>query len=90
MCKAKDSLPEPVDYKEKSMKFSDTLDKLLDPELDAGFKNRHLKDILEKIEYDRPPTIKITNENKKELGYDKVPKGKMFHTEPFEISIFIK
>jgi len=90
LCKARDSLPEPVDYRELSMKFSDTLDKLQDPELDAGFKNRHLKDILEKIVYDRPPTVRITNENKELLGYDKLEKGKMFHTEPFEISIIVK
>jgi len=90
LCKAKDSLPEPIDYKELYMKFSDTLDKLQDPELDAGFKNRHLKDIIEKIVYDRPPTIKITNENKKQLGYEKLERFNMFHTEPFEISIIIK
>lgn len=90
LCKARDSLPEPVDYKELSIKFSDTLDKLQDPELDAGFKNRHLKDIIEKIVYDRPPTVRITNENKELLGYDKLEKGKLFHTEPFEISIIIR
>lgn len=90
LCKAKESIPEPVDYGELAIKFSATLKILKDPKIDAAIKNLHLKDIIEKIEYDRPPTVKITNENKKELGYEKLPKGKMFHTEPFEISIIIK
>lgn len=90
LCEAKESIPEPIDYKERAVKFTETLNKLLDPGIDASIKNMHLKDIIEKIEYDRPPTIKITNENKKELGYDKLPKGKMHHAEPFEIWITIK
>ena len=90
LCKAKESIPEPIDYKELAIKFTNTLDILLDPEINASYKNMHLKDIIEKIEYHRPPNIKITNENKKALGYEKLEKGKMFHVEPFEISIIIK
>ncbi len=90
LCKAKDSIPDPIDYRELAVKFSDTLDILQDPTKDASIKNMHLKDIIEKIEYYRPPNIKITNENKKELGYDKIGRKNMFHSEPFEISIIIK
>ena len=50
----------------------------------------HLKNIIEKIEYDRPENIKITNENKEQLGYTKLGRKNVFHTEPFEISIIIK
>jgi hypothetical protein len=90
LCKAKESMPEPIDYGERAVKFTETLNILLDPDIDASIKNMHLKDIIEKIEYDRPPNIKITNENKEQLGYTKLGKGKMFHSEPFEISIIIK
>lgn len=90
LCDAKESMPEPIDYGKMAVKFSETLEMLQDPTLDATIKNMHLKDIIEKIEYDRPPNVKITNENKKQLGYDKLEKGKMFHNEPFEISIIIK
>ena len=90
LCKAKDSIPDPIDYKELSMKFTDTLNKLKDPTIEASIKNMHLKDIIEKIEYDRPPNVKITNENKEELGYTKLGRKNMFHTEPFEIWITIK
>ena len=90
LCKAKDAIPEPVDYRDLSIKFSETLAMLQDPEIDASIKNMHLKDIIEKIEYDRPPNVKITNENKEALGYDKLSRKNMFHTEPFEIFITIK
>lgn len=90
LCEAKESIPEPVNYKELSIKFTETLNMLKDPAIEASIKNMHLKDIIEKIEYDRPPNIKLTKENKTRLGYEKLEKGKMFHNEPFEISITIR
>lgn len=90
LCKAKDAIPEPINYKELSVRFTKTLDILQDPKIDASIKNMHLKNIIEKIEYDRPPNVKITNDNKEELGYTKLGRKNMFHTEPFEISIIIK
>ena len=90
LCKAKESIPEPIDYKELAIKFTDTLDILQDPEINASYKNRHLKDIIEKIEYTRPPNVKITNKNKEQFGYTKLERFNMFHCEPFEISIIIK
>lgn len=90
LCDAKDAIPEPIDYGELTIKFTDVLQMLKDPSIDASMKNMHLKDIIEKIEYERPETIRITNKNKAELGYDKVEKGKTFHNEPFEITITIK
>ena len=90
LCTAKNAIPEPVDYKELSVKFTETLNMLKDPNINASIKNMHLKDIIEKIEYDRPPNVKITNENKEQLGYDKLGRNNVFHSEPFEISITIK
>lgn len=90
LCDARDAIPEPVNYGELTVKFTDTLKMLKDPDIDASIKNMHVKDIIERIEYYRPPNVKITTENKESLGYDKIPKGKTFHSEPFEISIIIK
>lgn len=89
LCKAKESMPEPINYKEQILKFTDALEKLEDSNVDATVKNRHLKNIIERIEYDRPPTVKITNENI-HLYNPERKKGVMFHTEPYEISIIIK
>jgi oligoribonuclease NrnB/cAMP/cGMP phosphodiesterase (DHH superfamily) len=90
LCEAKDAVPEPIDYRERVVTFRETLEMLKDPSINASVKNMHLKDIIEKIEYDRPPNVKITNENKEQLGYGKLGRKNMFHSEPFEISIFIR
>lgn len=90
LCDAKDAIPEPIDYGERAVTFRETLEILKDPSKDTNIKNMHLKNIIEKIEYYRPPTVKITKENAKELGYDKLGRNDIFHAEPFEISIIIK
>ena len=50
----RDSMPEPVDYRKKKAMFSEALDTLLDPEVDALKKNKLLKQCIERIEYSRP------------------------------------
>lgn len=93
LCKAKESVPDPVDYREQIVKFTETIAMLEDPNLDAATKNKHLGDIVERIDYYRPPTVKITNENK-HLYVDDVGtgvgKGLKYHREPYEIHITIK
>jgi hypothetical protein len=70
LCNAKDSIPDPVDYREQIVKFTDTIEALENPNLSASEKNRHLSDIIERIEYYRPPTVKITKANRHLYGYD--------------------
>lgn len=93
LCKAKDSVPDPIDYKDQIIKFTDTIKKLEDPNLDALTKNRHLSEIVERIEYYRPPNVKLTKANRHLYGYDKLNgpgKGLKYHREPYEIHITIK
>lgn len=89
LAKAKGSMPEPIDYKEELLKFKDALDALRDPEIDAKTKNRFLKDIIDRIEYERGSTVKITKANAKEYGYDTV-KGLQWHTPPYKIKLKLK
>lgn len=89
LCKAEESMPEPIDYKEKVLKFTDALTALRDPNISAKIKNRYLKDIVERIDYDRPPNIRITKQNAAKYGTT-TAKGMKFHQEPFKISIKIK
>jgi hypothetical protein len=90
LCKARESVPEPVDYRDLIVKFSDAYDMLQDPSIDASTKNRHLKTIIDKIEYERPPAIHINKSNYHQYGYQSVPKGRVYHWEPYEITIKIK
>ena len=53
LCKAYESMPEPVDYTEKIITFSDALKALQDPNEDALKKNYLLKACIERIEYSR-------------------------------------
>lgn len=60
LCKAYESMPEPVDYQEKIAKFKDALSALQNPVLDAQTKNTLLKACIDRIEYkrDKPERIK--------------------------------
>jgi hypothetical protein len=89
LCKAEASMPEPVDYKEKILTFTDALNALRDPNISAKIKNRYLKDIVERIDYERAPNVRITKENAARYGTT-TSKGMKFHQEPFKISITIK
>lgn len=88
--KAEDSMPRQIDYKDRVLKFTDALRILNDPKLDAKTKNQYLKDIIDRIEFERPPNVKITNENKHEFGYEKLGRKDMFYTPPYKISIKLK
>lgn len=88
--KAEDSVPQQIDYKDRVMKFTDALRALDDNSLTSEIKNRYLKDIIDKITFDRPPTVKITNETKHEYGIEKLTRKNMYHTPPYKISIKLK
>ena len=89
LCKAYESVPKPVDYKDKIVRFTDALDALKDPNISASIKNRYLKDIIERIEYERPPFVRITKKNAN-LYPEDVEKGLYYHADPYKISIRIK
>ena len=89
LTKAKGSMPKQVDYREEMLKFEDALDALEDPDVDAKVKNQFLKNIIEKIEYERGTTVRITKENSKEYGID-TSKGLKWYTPPYEIKMKLK
>ena len=89
LCKAYESIPKPVDYKTKVLKFADALAALEDPTVSAKIKNEYLKEIIEKIDYERPAPIRITKENAEKYNTT-TSKGMKFHNEPYKISITIK
>ena len=62
LCKAYESMPEPVDYEEKLVKFKDALNALRNPEADAQTKNRLLKACIERIDYSREKPTRIKSQ----------------------------
>lgn len=53
LCKAYESMPDPVDFEEKLMTFKNALDALKNPDVPAKQKNVLLKACIERIEYNR-------------------------------------
>jgi hypothetical protein len=62
LCKAYESMPEPVDYEVKVKNFSDALNALKNPDVDAQEKNRLLKACIERIDYTRDKPQRIQSQ----------------------------
>ena len=72
LCKAYESMPEPVDYEEKIEQFTTALNAMQDAKMDAATKNRLLKDCFERIEYHRDAPQRIKSQQVR--YYDKEQK----------------
>ena len=89
LCKAEESMPQPIDYKTKIIKFTDALTALKDPNVPTKLKNQYLKDIIERIDYERAPIVRITKENAKRYNMT-IGKSLQYHVEPYKIRISLK
>jgi hypothetical protein len=89
LAKAKGSIPKQIDYREEMMKFEDALDALEDPDVDAKVKNQFLKNIIDRIEYERSSTVRITKYNAEYYGIE-VGKGTKWYTPPYNIRMKLK
>jgi DNA invertase Pin-like site-specific DNA recombinase len=58
LCKAYESMPEPIDYEEQLLRFKDALEALNDPECSAEKKNKLLKNCIERIDYKREKAVR--------------------------------
>lgn len=87
--KAKDSAPKHIDYKDELIKTTDALKALEDADIDAKITNQYLKSIIERIEYDRPPIVRISKDNAEKYGVD-TEKGLQYHVAPYTIRVKLK
>ena len=69
LCKAYESMPEPIDYEERLLRFKDALEALDDPEVSAEKKNKLLKACIERIDYKREKAVRIKSQQTR--YYDK-------------------
>ena len=72
LCKAYESMPEPIDYEERLLRFKDALEALDNPNVSAEKKNKLLKACIERIDYHREKAVRI--KSKQERYYDKEQK----------------
>ena len=89
LCDARESMPQPIDYEEKVYRFTDAVTALRDPNISAEIKNQYLKDIVERIDYERPPTVRITKANSEKYGIP-LTRGAQYYRPPYKMSITIK
>lgn len=96
LCKAYESMPQPVDYKEMIIKFTVALSALTDSETDAETKNKLLKDCIDRIEYhrDAPQRIKSAAKrvtvNGRRIRPDGLPTGANWTSPEIELDVKLK
>ena len=98
LCKAYESMPDPVDYQDKIMMFSDALNALRDPNVDAAEKNKLLKRCINRIECSREKPERIKSQQVR--YYDKEQKrtrwksplktGGNWTSPPIELDVKLK
>lgn len=81
LCKAYESMPEPVDYTEKIAQFTEALEALRNPTADVAETNRLLKNCIERIEYHRDAPQRVKSQQVR--YYDKEQK-RTRHTSPLK------
>lgn len=100
MCNARKSMPDPVDYRDKVVRFRKALEALDDPERSAEDKNRLLKDCIDRIDYNREKPERIKNPEKKTrkntrakgkyVKQNALPTGANWTTPPINIDVKLK
>lgn len=84
------SMPAPTDYENKIVMFSDALNALRDPEVDAAKKNRLLKDCIERIEYYRPKPERMKRKPGEKKGTTIKTTGGHWTAFPIEIEVKLR
>ena len=98
LCKAYESMPDPVDYEEKLQRFRDALEALDNPEAEPAVKNRLLKDCIERIEYKRERAVRVKSkqvrvydpELKKTVSRSPLATGGSWSAPPIELDVKLK
>ena len=96
LCKAYESMPDPVDYEEKVVNFKKALEALRDPKADAQKKNRLLKACIERIDYTREKPQRISSqqiryyENGVRKSNSPLKTGANWTTTPIEIDVKLR
>lgn len=96
LCKAKESMPEPIDYEERLHRFQDALTVLEDDNASADLKNKLLKACIERVEYHRekPQRLKSNAKrvtvNGKRIKPDGLPVGGNWTETPIELDVKLK
>ena len=87
LCKAYESMPEPVNYEEKILRFRDALNALRDPDAEPKKKNTLLKACIERITYNREKSVILRGKKGKQNG---LKRGANWSNPPIELDIKLR
>jgi hypothetical protein len=90
LCKAYESMPEPVDYGEKLLRFTDALNALKDPTADPAKQNKLLKACIDKIIYQREKPERIKKAPNEKKGTRFKGAGGRWTEPPIELDVKLK
>ena len=90
LCKAYESMPDPVDYEEKLLKFKDALQALQNPDADPLKQNKLLKACIDRIEYKREKPERIKREPNEKKGTRFKTSGGRWTEPPIELDVTLK
>lgn len=90
LCKAKESMPEPVEYEERLRRFRDALDALNDETKPAELQNKLLKACIERIEYHRDRPQRLKKEEGEKKGERFKTSGGHWYSPPMELDVKLK
>lgn len=96
LCKAKDAMPEPVDYEERLHRFKDALDALNDESVSPAIQNKLLKQCIESIEYSRQTQKRLKSNakrvtiNGRRIKPDGLKTGANWEETPIELDVKLK
>ena len=89
LCSAYDSMPEPVDYEDKIVSFKNALEALKDDNVSPELKNKFLREVIEKITYERKKPVRLTNALAEKLGVP-YPHKLCYHHYPITLDITLR
>ncbi|MBR2335816.1 MAG: recombinase family protein [Clostridia bacterium] len=87
---ARNTMPTVEDFGEKKVRFQKALDALNDPELDAGIKNKLLKDCIARIDYSREKATRSRRAPGEAPGTTIKTAGGHWDVKPINIDIKLK
>lgn len=87
---AYESMPEPVNYEEKIIKFQDALSALKNPKKDAEEKNKLLKECIDRIDYDRQKPERLSRKPGEKKGTIFKTTGGHWSNPPIQIDVKLK
>lgn len=90
LCKAYESIPAPVDYQERIIRFQDALDAIRDPGADPAKQNKLLKACIERIDYKRDRPQRLKREPGEKKGERWHTAGGRWSEPPIEIDVKLK